>query len=91
MVKSVSRDQREEEDDSDEQDVGRRICRRRAACRGSRDSQHQAQAGEEWHYDETEDEARACLKLLSGRRHRVLTGVALAIPGKGVANGWSRR
>jgi septum formation protein len=33
-----------------------------------------------------EDEAtlRACMKLLSGRRHRVLTGVALAIPGKGV-------
>ncbi|HET9355498.1 MAG TPA: nucleoside triphosphate pyrophosphatase [Sphingomicrobium sp.] len=30
-----------------------------------------------------EDEAtlRACLALLSGRRHRVLTGVALAIPG----------
>jgi septum formation protein len=33
-----------------------------------------------------EDEAtlRACMKLLSGRRHRVLTGVALAIPKKGV-------
>jgi len=33
-----------------------------------------------------EDEAtlRSCMKLLSGRRHRVLTGVALAIPGKGV-------
>jgi septum formation protein len=31
-----------------------------------------------------EDEAtlRACMKLLSGRRHRVLTGVALAIPGE---------
>ena len=31
-----------------------------------------------------EDEAtlRACMKLLSGRRHRVLTGVALAAPGK---------
>jgi len=31
-----------------------------------------------------EDEAtlRACMKLLSGRRHRVMTGVALAIPGK---------
>lgn len=30
-----------------------------------------------------EDEAtlRACMKLLSGRRHKVLTGVALAIPG----------
>jgi septum formation protein len=30
-----------------------------------------------------EDEAvlRACLKLLSGRRHRVMTGVALAAPG----------
>ena len=33
-----------------------------------------------------EDEAtlRACMKLLSGRRHRVLTGVALTIPGHGV-------
>ena len=33
-----------------------------------------------------EDEAtlRACMKLLSGRRHRVLTGVALAMPGKGM-------
>ena len=33
-----------------------------------------------------EDEAtlRSCMKLLSGRRHRVLTGVALAVPGKGV-------
>ena len=33
-----------------------------------------------------EDEAtlRACMKLLSGRRHRVLTGVALAIPGEGI-------
>jgi septum formation protein len=33
-----------------------------------------------------EDEAtlRACMRLLSGRRHRVLTGVALAIPGAGV-------
>ena len=33
-----------------------------------------------------EDEAtlRACMALLSGRRHRVLTGVALAIPGEGV-------
>ena len=33
-----------------------------------------------------EDEAslRACMKLLSGRRHRVLTGVALAIPGAGI-------
>ena len=33
-----------------------------------------------------EDEAtlRACMKLLSGRRHRVLTAVALAIPGNGV-------
>lgn len=27
---------------------------------------------------------RACMKLLSGRRHRVLTAVALAIPGAGV-------
>jgi septum formation protein len=33
-----------------------------------------------------EDEAtlRACMRLLSGRRHRVLTGVALAVPGMGV-------
>ncbi len=33
-----------------------------------------------------EDEAtlRACMKLLSGRRHRVLTGVALAVPVQGV-------
>ncbi|NUT01329.1 MAG: septum formation protein Maf [Sphingomonas sp.] len=33
-----------------------------------------------------EDEAtlRACMKLLSGRRHRVLTGVALASPGSPV-------
>jgi nucleoside triphosphate pyrophosphatase len=33
-----------------------------------------------------EDEAtlRACMTLLSGRRHRVLTGVALAIPCQGV-------
>ena len=33
-----------------------------------------------------EDEAtlRACMKLLSGRRHRVLTGVALAIPGQAI-------
>ena len=33
-----------------------------------------------------EDEAtlRACMKLLSGRRHRVLTGVALAAPGASV-------
>jgi septum formation protein len=33
---------------------------------------------------EDEDTLRACMKLLSGRRHRVLTGVALAIPGAGV-------
>jgi septum formation protein len=33
-----------------------------------------------------EDEAtlRACMKLLSGRRHRVLTGVALAAPGTAI-------
>ena len=33
-----------------------------------------------------EDEAtlRACMKLLSGRRHRVLTGVALALPDGGL-------
>ena len=29
---------------------------------------------------ETEAEARACLELLSGRRHRVLTAVALRLP-----------
>ena len=33
---------------------------------------------------EDETTLRACMKLLSGRRHRVLTGVALAIPGRGV-------
>jgi septum formation protein len=33
---------------------------------------------------EDEDTLRACMKLLSGRRHRVLTGVALAIPGGGL-------
>jgi len=31
-----------------------------------------------------EETLRACMKLLSGRRHRVLTGVALAIPGLGI-------
>src|SRR5919112_2835811 len=31
---------------------------------------------------EDEPTLRACMKLLSGRRHRVLTGVALAIPGQ---------
>ena len=30
---------------------------------------------------ETKDEALSCLKLLSGRRHKVLGGLALAIPG----------
>ncbi len=30
---------------------------------------------------ETEEQARRCLALLSGRRHRVFTGVALAVPG----------
>ena len=30
---------------------------------------------------ENEATLRACMRLLSGRRHRVLTGVALAIPG----------
>jgi len=30
---------------------------------------------------EDETTLRACMKLLSGRRHRVMTGVALAIPG----------
>jgi septum formation protein len=33
---------------------------------------------------EDEDTLRACMRLLSGRRHRVLTGVALAIPGRGI-------
>ena len=33
---------------------------------------------------EDETTLRACMKLLSGRRHRVLTGVALAIPGDGI-------
>ena len=33
---------------------------------------------------EDEQTLRACMRLLSGRRHRVLTGVALAIPGRGV-------
>jgi len=34
-----------------------------------------------------EDEAtlRTCMRLLSGRRHRVLTGVALAVPGHGIS------
>lgn len=31
---------------------------------------------------EDESTLRACMKLLSGRRHRVLTGVALAAPGQ---------
>ncbi|MEO7277122.1 MAG: nucleoside triphosphate pyrophosphatase [Sphingomicrobium sp.] len=33
-----------------------------------------------------EDEAtlRECMALLSGRRHRVMTGIALAVPGQGV-------
>ena len=30
---------------------------------------------------EDEETLRACMRLLSGRRHRVLTGIALAIPG----------
>lgn len=30
---------------------------------------------------ETEDEARACLNLLSGRRHKVFGGIALLLPG----------
>jgi septum formation protein len=33
---------------------------------------------------EDEDTLRKCMRLLSGRRHRVLTGVALAVPGNGV-------
>lgn len=31
---------------------------------------------------EDEETLRACMKLLSGRRHRVMTGVALAAPGQ---------
>ena len=33
---------------------------------------------------EDEETLRACMRLLSGRRHRVLTGVALAVPEAGV-------
>jgi septum formation protein len=33
---------------------------------------------------EDEQTLRACMRLLSGRRHRVLTGVALAVPGHGI-------
>src|SRR5437763_11139670 len=33
---------------------------------------------------ENEATLRACMKLLSGRRHRVLTGVALALPGQAI-------
>ena len=33
---------------------------------------------------EDEETLRACMRLLSGRRHRVMTGVALAIPERGV-------
>src|SRR3954452_2760996 len=33
---------------------------------------------------EDEETLRACMRLLSGRRHRVLTGVALSIPGQGI-------
>jgi septum formation protein len=33
---------------------------------------------------EDEQTLRACMRLLSGRRHRVLTGIALAVPGHGV-------
>ena len=33
---------------------------------------------------EDEETLRACMRLLSGRRHRVLTGVALAAPGRAV-------
>ncbi len=35
---------------------------------------------------ETDDEVRACLKLLSGRNHRVLTGVAVVAPGGKVSS-----
>lgn len=34
---------------------------------------------------ETESQARACLALLSGRRHRVMTGVAVACPSRPMA------
>ena len=34
---------------------------------------------------ETEAEARACLSLLSGRNHKVLTAVAAAAPGRAIA------
>jgi septum formation protein len=40
---------------------------------------------------ETEAEARACLKLLSGRAHRVLTGVALRTAGFQPASGGGRQ
>jgi septum formation protein len=33
---------------------------------------------------EDEETLRACMRLLSGRRHRVLTGVAVAIPTKAI-------
>src|SRR5918912_2900873 len=33
---------------------------------------------------EDEETLRACMRLLSGRRHRVLTGVVLAIPRSGI-------
>ena len=33
---------------------------------------------------EDEETLRACMRLLSGRRHRVLTGVALRLPGGGM-------
>ena len=33
---------------------------------------------------EEEATLRACMKLLSGRRHRVMTGVALVVPGSGI-------
>ena len=33
---------------------------------------------------EDEETLRTCMRLLSGRRHRVMTGVALAIPRKGI-------
>jgi nucleoside triphosphate pyrophosphatase len=33
---------------------------------------------------EDEETLRACMRLLSGRRHRVLTGVALAMPDNGI-------
>ena len=37
------------------------------------------------------DEAAQCLRLLSGRNHRVHTGICLVTPNEASASGWSRR